>query len=89
MAEILEIIHKEIQARGIGQKVELSDSRFQHISTSNRLKPSGGTTRSFLSKAQNERERLPLRCYYCQGEHTAAKCHENFSVETSLVLIAR
>ena len=31
MAEILEIIHKGLQARESGQKVKLSDSRFQNI----------------------------------------------------------
>ena len=66
--EILDIIPTEIQAREIGRKVRPSNARYEREATSNRTRAAGGTTRSFLSRAPNEKTRPPLRCYFCLGD---------------------
>ena len=90
MAEILEIIHKEIQAREMGQKVQLCYSKPGQIMTSNRVRTTRGTTRSFLLKGQYERaqqtpatvssfhakelSKTNYQCYFCEGEHLSFQC---------------
>ena len=89
-AEILEIIHKEIEAREMGQKVKLSYSKPEQVMTSNRVRTTGGTTRSFLLKGQYERaqqtpatvssfhakelSKTNYQCYFCEGEHLSFQC---------------
>ena len=71
IAEILEIIRAEITVREVSAEISITEKK----PTSQRPKSPQGTTKTFFTKGDQEKENT-VTCYFCQKEHFSISCTE-------------